>query len=149
MQKTIYSIPALKECMASANRRYLDFISELVYPSAGLRDVGKLSEPLKKDGRSFPGFNLFSQDDLQFILALVRGEGVISGITNKHLRRTIKDKSSAQISRMLKRMRVHGLIKKAGKTFRYYLTPLGRRTLLTALKLRELVVIPSLAGVLA
>lgn len=149
MQKTIYSIPALKECMASANRRYLDFISELVDPSAGLRDVERLSEPLKKDGRSFPGFNLFSQNDLRFILALVRGEGVISGITNKNLRRIIKDKTSAQISRILKRMRVHGLIKKAGKTFRYYLTPLGRRTLLTALKLRELVVIPSLAGILA
>jgi len=147
MQKTIYSLPALVECMSAANRRYLEFISELVDPSAGLRDVEKLSEPVKKDGRSFPGFNLFSHNDLNFILALARGEGNISGITNKLLRRTLKDKTSAQISRILKRMRVHGLIKKAGKTFKYYLTPFGRRTLLTGLKLRELVVIPSLAGV--
>ena len=147
MQKTIYSLPALVECMSAANRRYLEFISELADPSAGLRDVEKLSEPVKKDGRSFPGFNLFSHNDLNFILALARGEGNISGITNKLLRRTLKDKTSAQISRILKRMRVHGLIKKAGKTFKYYLTPFGRRTLLTGLKLRELVVIPSLAGV--
>ena len=134
--------------MTSSNQRYLAFLSELVDPSACLKDVEKLSEPVKKDDRSFPGFNLFNQGDFDFILALVRGEDVISGITNKLLRRTIKDKSGPQISRLLKRMRVHGLIKKVGKTFRYYLTPLGRRTLLTALKLRELVVIPSLAAVL-
>jgi hypothetical protein len=149
MQKTIYSLPPLKECMISSNRRYLDFLSELADPSGGLRDVQKLAEPLKKDGRAYPGFNLFSRNDLDFILALVRGEGVISGITNKMIRRVLKDKTGAQVSRLLKRMRVHGLIKKAGKTYKYYITSLGRRVLLTALKLRELVVIPSLAGILS
>ncbi len=149
MQKTIYSLPPLKQCMLSANRRYLDFLSELVDPGGGLRDVQKLAEPLKKGGRNYPGFNLFQQKDFDFILALVRGEGFISGLTNKMIRRVLKDQTGPQVSRLLKRMRVHGLIKKAGKTYKYYLPPLGRRVLLTALKLRELVVIPSLAGILA
>lgn len=117
-------------------------------PSGGLRDVQKLAEPLKKKGRNYPCFNLFQQKDFDFILALVRGEGFISGITNKMVRRVLKDKTGPQVSRLLKRMRVHGLIRKVGKTYKYYLTPLGRRVLLTALKLRELVVIPSLAGIL-
>jgi hypothetical protein len=149
MQKTIYSLPALIECLSASNRRYLAFLSELTDPSAGVKDVEKLSEPVKKNGRSFSGFNLFCQQDLNTITALLRGEGVIRGITNKMLRRVLTDKTSAQISRILKRLRVHGLIKKAAHSFRYYLTGLGRRSLITGLKLRELVVIPSLAGVLA
>jgi len=45
---------------------------------------------------------------------------------------------------MIKRRRVHGLLKKIGKRSKYYLTKLGRIVVTTALKLRELFVIPSL-----
>ncbi len=54
--------------------------------------------------------------------------------------------SSAQVSRLLKRLRLHGLAKRVGRTYKYYLTKLGRRVLLLAAKLKELVVIPQLAG---
>ena len=47
---------------------------------------------------------------------------------------------------MLKRLRLHGLIKKVRNTYKYYLTALGRRAICTGLKLRELVVIPALAS---
>lgn len=146
MQKTIYSLPALCECMGAANKRYLDFVSEMEDPTAGLHDVEKLSDTVKKNGRNFPGFNLFSRNDMELIVALSRGESNISGITNKHLRKCLHGKTASQISRLLKRLRMHGIIKKAGKSFRYYFTSYGRHMLLTALKLRELVVIPSLAG---
>jgi hypothetical protein len=56
------------------------------------------------------------------------------------------DKTAGQISRLLKRLRVHGLMKKVGNHYKYYLTALGRQVATTALKLRELVVIPSLAS---
>jgi len=49
------------------------------------------------------------------------------------------------ISRCFKRLRVHGLIKRVGKTYKYYLSDLGRRVVLTSLKLREMVIIPTLA----
>ena len=145
MQKTIYSLPPLRELLLAANRRYLDFLSGLDDPSAGVRDTERLSGPVKKDGRTYRGFNLFNREDLDAILALVRGEGVISGITNRMMRRVL-GKTGPQVSRLLKRMRLHGLIRKVGNTYKYYLTRLGKKVLLTALKLRELVVIPSLAG---
>ncbi len=44
-----------------------------------------------------------------------------------------------------KRLRVHGVIKKVGKRYKYYLTDFGRQTAAMALKLREMVVIPTLA----
>jgi hypothetical protein len=46
---------------------------------------------------------------------------------------------------LLKRLRVHGLLKKVGRHYKYYLTDLGREIATVALKLRELYVIPTLA----
>ena len=76
--------------------------------------------------------------------ALLRGEFTISGFQARHLRAHLPDLSTAQLSRALKRLRLHGLIKKIGHRYKYYLTTLGRRVATTALKLRELVVIPAL-----
>ncbi len=57
----------------------------------------------------------------------------------------LPDQSSGQVSRLLKRQRVHGLIKKVGHTDKYYLTRFGKHVIATGRKLRELVIIPQLA----
>jgi Mn-dependent DtxR family transcriptional regulator len=49
------------------------------------------------------------------------------------------------VTRLLKRLRVHGLIKKVGRRYKYYLTEFGRQVATMALKLREMWVIPALA----
>jgi len=79
---------------------------------------------------------------------LSRGEFTISGFTNQDLRRCTS-KTSGQITRLLKRLRVHGLIKKVGRRYKYYLTELGRQVVAMALKLREMVIIPELARLAA
>jgi hypothetical protein len=54
-------------------------------------------------------------------------------------------RNSGQVSRLLKRLRVHGLIKRIGRTYKYYLTRLGRSVVACALRLREEAVVPALA----
>lgn len=76
---------------------------------------------------------------------LLQGEFFISGFTNKELRRYFPNKNSSQITRLLSRLRVHGVIKKVGKRYKYYLTEFGRQATAMALKLREMTVIPALA----
>lgn len=145
MQKTIYSLPALREILDAANRRYLEFLSA-IEDSRNSRDkLDKLSQPVQSEGRSYPGFNLFDSDDEALFSAIARGEFNISGMQNKSLRRFLPAKNSGQVSRLLKRLRVHGLIKKVGHTYKYYLTQLGKTVIATGLKLRELVIIPELA----
>ena len=146
MRKTIYSLPALRELMGAANRRYLEFISALDDPTSGLKDLLKISRRVKDPHRrSHRGFNLFDGDDLGLFEAIVAGELMISGFQNRHLRALLPGKTSGQISRLLKCLRLHGLVKKIGKTYKYYLTKLGQRVVTTALKLRQLYVIPALA----
>ena len=133
MQKTINSLPALRELLEAANRRYIEFLSTITYPRAGRDKLDKLSRTIQQEDRSYPGFNLFDPGDDTLFRAILRGEFNISGLQNKTLRRHLPDKNSGQVSRLLKRLRVHGLIKKVGRTYA------------AGLKLRELVVIPQLA----
>jgi hypothetical protein len=145
MQKTIYSLPALRELLAAANRRYLEFLSALEDPRSGRGKLDKLSRTVEQEGRSYRGFNLFDSDDDTLLRVIARGEFNISGLQNRALRRHLPHKNSGQISRLLKRLRTHGLIKKIGHTYKYYLTLFGKEVITAGLKLRELVLIPQLA----
>ncbi len=148
LRKYIYSLAVLRDLLTASNRRYIDFISAIDDPGNSSKDIEKVSKPVKENGRSYRGFNLFSGDDLDLFEAILRGEFNISGFSNKQLRKYFTNKTTNQTSRMLKRLRTHGLIKKIGRTYKYYLTKLGRRIITTALKTRELFVIPVLRGVL-
>ena len=147
MKKSIYSLPALRVTMAAANRRYLEFISALDDSSAGSRHLNKVSKTIVENDRSYRGFNFFDDEDQNLFEALARGEFNISGMRNRDLRRFLTNKNCAQVSRILKRLRAHGLLKRAGPTYKYYLTKLGRLVLSAGLKLKELFLVPQLAGV--
>ncbi len=149
MQKTIYSLPALRDLLEAANRRYLEFLSAIEDPRAGRNKLDKLSQPVEQEGRRYSGFNLFNPDDENLLCSIVRGEFNISGLQNKTLRRHLRELSSSQVSRLLKRLRTHGLVKKVGHTYKYYVAAFGKEVVTTALKLRELVIIPQLARGLA
>jgi hypothetical protein len=74
--------------------------------------------------------------------SIVRGEFTISGLQNKTLRLHLPGLSSSQVSRLLRRLRTHGLVKKVGHT--YNVTAFGKEVVATVLKLREHVIIPQL-----
>jgi hypothetical protein len=144
VRKSIYSLPVLWDLLGAATSRYLDFLAAIEDPRPGLRAVEKLATPVHEGARSYRGFNLFHGPDLDLFRTILRGEFSISGFQARQLRAHLGSLSSAQLSRLLKRLRTHGLIKKVGKRYKYYLTMLGRTVATTALKLRELVVIPLL-----
>jgi hypothetical protein len=146
MKKTIHSLPALREVLSAANQRYLKFISSIATPEVGVEQLHRLAETKTEDQHRHKGFNLFSEEDTCLFRTLLQGEFFICGFTNKQLRtQYLSNKSASQVTRLLKRLRVHGVIKKVGKRYKYYLTDFGRQTAAMALKLREMVVIPTLA----
>jgi hypothetical protein len=144
LRKSIYSLPDLRGLMGAATRRYLDFLATIDDPQPGLRTLEKIATPVRDGDRSYRGFNLFHGEDLDLFRAIVRGEFTISGFQGRHLRAVLPTISGPQMSRRLKRLRTHGLIKKIGGRYKYYLTTLGRTVATTALKLRELVILPAL-----
>jgi len=145
MKKTIYSLPALHEVLTAANQRYLKLISSVATPEVGLEKLHCLAETKTENNHRYKGFNLFSEEDTCLFRTLLQGEFAISGFTNKQLRQYFSNMSASQITRSINRLRAHGIIKKIGKRYKYYLTELGRQCAAMALKLREIVVIPTLA----
>jgi len=149
VRKTIYSLTDLLTILGDSNRRYLEFISAIDDPTPPLDDLKKISKPVHDGKRTYRGFNLFHGDDLELFRALLRGEFNISGFTNRQLQDVLPSKTGRQLSVLIKRLYKHGLIKKIRRTYKYYLTALGKRIMTVALKLREMAIIPLLRGRLA
>jgi len=145
MQKTIHSLPALRQLLAAANRRYLEFLSTIEAPRNGRNKLDKLSRTVHHEGRSYPGFNFFDSDNDALFRSIARGKFNICGLQNKTMRRYLSGKNSGQVSRLLNHLRLHGLIRKVAHGYKYYLTQFGKQVIVTGLKLRELVIIPQLA----
>jgi len=136
MKKSIYSLAPLRELLLAANRRYLEFISTLEDDKVGTDKLNKISHPVEEKDRSYRGFNFFDPEDEDLFEALGSGEFNISGFQNKDLRRLVKGKNTGQVSRLMKRLRIHGMTKKIGRTYKYYLTGLGKQVIALGLKLK-------------
>lgn len=144
MKKNIYSLQPLQRLLAASNRRYLEFISTFDDYSTGQKNLTRITQPMTKTGRKYKGFNFFEPDDLNLLLTIARGEFNISGFKNKTIRKYLVDKTTGQISRLIKRLRMHSLIRKAKNAYKYYLTKLGRNVIIAALKIKELILVPKL-----
>ena len=142
LKKNIYSLSFLADNLKASNKRYLEFISAFNNKEIGRKRLENLSESKTENDRNYKGFNFFSDLDLSILLAILRGEFNISGFRNKHLQKQLGFNAS-KISRLIKRLRIHGLIKKATDSYKYYVTKLGKETIIMAQKIKELVMIPA------
>ena len=100
---------------------------------------------MEVNDRSYRGFNFFDPADEDLFLSLGSGEFNIGGFQNKDIKKRLKNRNTGQISRLMKRLRTHGMIKKIGKTYKYYLTALGKQVVSLGLKLKNLYIIPQLS----
>ena len=145
VKKSIYSLKALVPIMGGCNNRYLKYISAFDAPITGKKKLNKICKPVRVNNRTHKGFNFFDKEDERLLSLIAKGEFIIHGFRNKDLRKELKDKSSSQISRIVQRLRLKGLIKKVNKTYRYYLTALGNKVIKTALKVKELFIVQELS----
>jgi hypothetical protein len=138
LRKGVVDLPRRAEISQSANARYLTALAEA---DAGI-PLGKAADairrPIIRPTRRFRGLNPLSGPDALLATILLRGEFAISGFRNRDIRRLLHPKTrsaedlrrqSAQISRLLRLFREHGLVYKIKGTHRYQLTAHGRRTL--------------------
>ena len=146
MRKSIYSLYQLFTIMKAANYRYLEFISTFDDHSDGQRNLIHTTNPAQENGRSYRGFNFFNPVDLKILETIDRGEFNIHGLQNKEIRRLMDDNiTPSAMSRIFKRLCLHGLIEKIDGTYRYFLTALGKSVVAAGLKVRNLVIVPELA----
>ena len=144
LKKSIYSLYRLFTIMKAANYRYLEFISSFDDHSGGAGKLEKISQPIKENGRSYKGLNFFEARDLHVLEVLGRGEFCAFGMQNKDVRRHLNGVSSAAMSRVFKRLSLHGLICRQKGSLKYFLTELGKSVIVAGLYVRNQVIIPAL-----
>ena len=82
LKKTIYSLIDLSEILLGCNQRYLAFLSSLDDPSAGVRDLQRLSQPRIGSDPSVKSLNFFDATEQTLLRTLQLGKFTAHGSTS-------------------------------------------------------------------
>jgi len=146
VKKTIYSLIDLREILLGCNRRYLAHLSALDDFSAGVRALDRLTKPRSVNGKTLKGINFFDPIDNSLLQALQNPRVNIAGLRRADLQPLLKELSPARLSRQLHRLRNIGVIKRVARTYRYYLTRIGRAATAALCRVTHSTIIPALAA---
>ena len=136
MRKGVADIPLRAAVSQQVNNRFMDNLA-LLQDATPVRDfLGDMTKPVVKAGRRFRALDLTGKD-VEILQAISRPSFRISGLTNKMLREHLVDTGSAvrptdkqlsaRISRHLRMLRAHGIVRKLPRQNRYQLTIKGVR----------------------
>lgn len=134
------------EVCQKANERYLEALA-CAQDSTPLKNwTDKICRPVTWKKNRFRALNPYAPQDVVLLRAVARGEHTINGFTNKDLRilihgpqsnQTDTRRASAAVTRQIRLLRAHGLIRKVPKRHRYHLTRKGQLAITALLTARE------------
>jgi hypothetical protein len=122
----------------ACNQRYLEALAAVDDPTPSYDDLKHLTERQRDQGRSYAGFNPAREEEARLFAALLAGDHIAQGFRNQDIRATLyaehprdpnRQRHSAAIGRILKRLHVRGMLAKVPRTRRWRITDLGRRIL--------------------
>jgi hypothetical protein len=144
VRKGVASLRTIYQAGKAANERYLDALAAAACHGEAVRSLDDLCRPKVRRGRRHPRFSPLSARDLAIFRAVLAGEHAITGFANRDLARRMHPRAPAgdaeakrrcaSTSRLIAKLRGHGLIQKIPKRRRYRLTRHGQR-LMTAILL--------------
>jgi len=148
MRKGIADLHRRAEVSQACNERYLDALATLDTDRPVGDIVDTICRPVKWKGQRVRAMRPWSIADRTLLQTVSRGEFAVNGFRNRDLlahlfpRRfpSAKDKRRAvgRITRLIRMLRAHRLIRKAPRTYRYVLTPRGREIASAVLKCQDL-----------
>jgi hypothetical protein len=152
--KGLSHLPELKEIGFTASRRLLDVQRISHDPAAGAAALAALTQPvISPAGTRTAGMPITSSRVQALLAALCVFRLLPNGFTNRDLRThlapllglTPEAMTSGQITYDLRRLRVHGLIRRIPHSFRYRVTLAGLSQALFLTRLTQRFLIPGLA----
>jgi len=146
LRKSVADITRRVEICRAANERYLEALGVVGEPSPTHQLLDPVSKRITRRGRSYRALRPIDPDEANLFATLLDGKFLINGFRNKDLRHQIyprarsadeRRRASGRITRLLRLLRAHGLIRKVSHTFYYRVTHKGQRLMTTSLKLRQ------------
>ena len=130
MGKSISNLYRYVEISKSITKRYIDALPTIDLNKPTLSEIKNISEKIKVNNKTITGFNLLNKETLKVFQVISNGKYLINGFTNKSIRKEIFNDDSNYIinktTRLLYKLKVHGIIKKVARKNKYYLTTNGR-----------------------
>ena len=154
MRKGVSDLYRRCELSDKCNDRYGDALASAQVEEKLKEILTPACNRIRKTGKSYRGLNPWQDEDYKLLMFLAKGEHAINGLRNKDLRQWLygnaegQRKYSGRAGRLIKLLRVHGLVKKVGKENRYMLTGQGQ-TLSNALMVASAVDIKGLMKIAA
>jgi hypothetical protein len=139
LRKGVADLHRRAEVSQKANERYLASLAAAEESKALGELAADLCRPVMQKGKRSRALNPLSPDDARLLEAVYRGEFAINGFRNRDLRPLLFNKKnvtdeearrqSSAVTRKLRLLRAHGLIRKVPRTHRYVLTAKGTRSI--------------------
>lgn len=131
MGKSIANLYRYVEISKAITKRYLAAMPEIDTDKIPEKEIMDVSAPKEKNGRRYSGFNLLSRETVTVLSAIASGDFILNGFDNKSIRRRIYGNNDTpkiinKTTRLLAKLKAHGIIKKVPRKNRYYLTSRGR-----------------------
>ncbi|HME25384.1 MAG TPA: hypothetical protein VKI44_29325 [Acetobacteraceae bacterium] len=136
MRKGVADLHRRAEVSQAANDRYLQALASVEDTTSLGELAARLCRTVHHRGRRVRAINPHAPDDGALIEAISHGEFTLNGLRNRDIRALLFPKSArsqaerkrqaAAVSRKLRLLRAHRLIRKLPNTHRYHLTKAGR-----------------------
>ena len=133
MGKSIANLYRYVEISKNITKRYIDALPEIdIETKVPISDIEKLSSSIIVNERKYTGFNILSEETTKLLSLISSGEYLINGFSNKMIRNkyfnsNITQKDINKMTRLLSKLKAHGVIKKVARKNKYYLTTKGRK----------------------
>jgi hypothetical protein len=147
LRKGVADIERLAQITQSSNERYYEALACVAERTALHKLVDRVCQPTRFNGRRVRALNPWSLPDAEILRAINRGEFTLNGFRNAdiagqlfaHLPESALERRrvTANVSRRLRILRAHRIIKKIPKSHRYQLTKSGRRIVTALLAARQ------------
>ena len=144
MAKGVANLYRYRKISLTANQHYLQALAAAPNTATSHHSLASLARPRRHKGRTYRGFNPADTNDLNLFTAVLNGEHPLMGFCNQDIRQHLftqpvslaqRRRQANAISRLLKRLHVHGLIAGIPRSRRWRVTHSGHVTLATSLTL--------------
>jgi len=146
LRRGVADLPRRAQVSHAANARYLSALAAVDEKTPLSQETQTICQPLRKDGHSYRALNPWSVQDARLLEIVQRGEFAINGFRNRDLRARLfvtkgtepeQQRRASAITRKIRLLRAHGLIRKVSGTHRYLVSEKGRRIITALMAARQ------------
>ena len=146
LRRGVADLPRRAQVSRAANERYLTSLAAVDHGQPLRQEVERLCRAVVKKGDRYRALNPWAHQDALLLATINRGEFALNGFRNRDLRQLLfprchseklAKRYASMITRQLRLLRAHGLIKKIAGTHRYQLSKRARLVVTALLAARD------------